>query len=317
MVANVDKMMYVGKEPWHGEGTRLENVATSADAIVAAGLDWNVDKRQVQYLSADGESKNYKGKFVTVRADREIPLGIVGHIYRPLQNKEAFSFFDAVVGTKEAMYHTAGSLGKGEKIWILAQLPGSIQVTHEDKVEKYLLLANSHDGSSAVEMMFTPIRVVCQNTLNMALNSYEQGKKIRMRHTISLGQKVLDVREQLGIINNQYNMFEELSQKMVGIQQNQKEFIAYLEQIGVITKEEDETYSKQTEQKIEDMVYLYEHGKGNDMKTVAGTLWASMNAVVEYTDHVRGTDGNRTKSILYGSGAGIKQKAWDLAVAKL
>ena len=171
MPANIDKMMWVGEKPWHGEGTKLENVATSAEAIEAAGLDWKVEKRGLYFAQTDGTTQLIPGKYATVRTDNQVALGIVGKVYTPLQNKEAFSFFDSIVGVKEAMYHTAGSLGKGERVWILAKLPGYIKVTEDDVVEKYLLLANSHDGSSAVEMLFTPVRVVCQNTLNLAIST--------------------------------------------------------------------------------------------------------------------------------------------------
>jgi phage/plasmid-like protein (TIGR03299 family) len=312
---NVDRMMSVGEIPWHKKGTILQNVATSAEAIVAASLTWEVEKRQVLYTSPskllENDTKTYKGKYVIVRKDREIPLGIVGNVYRPLQNKEAFSFFDAVVGTKEAMYHTAGSLGQGERVWILAKLPGTIKVTHEDAVEKYLLLANSHDGTSAVEMLFTPIRVVCQNTLNLAISSTTQ--KFTMRHTLSMGMKIEDVRKKLGIIHNQFDLFEQLSQRMVNVQTNQKDLVKYFEEIGVITKDEEGKYTTRTQNTLDTLVSLFEHGKGNDMPSVKGSLWAGYNSVVEYVDYIRGSDENRTKSILYGSGADVKQKAWDVA----
>ena len=301
---NVDRMMYVGEVPWHKKGTQLQNVATSAEAIEAAGLTWEVEKRQVLYTAGKTSinTKPYLGKFVTVRKDNEVALGIVGNIYRPLQNKEAFSFFDAIVGVKEAMYHTAGSLGKGERVWILAKLPGCIKVTNEDVVDKYLLLSNSHDGSSAVEMMFTPIRVVCQNTLNMAMEDAVQSQRVAMRHTLSLGMKIEDTRKKLGIVKYQYQIFEELSQKMLNIQMNQESFTAYLEKIGIITRDEEGKLSGRSENNLQTLTSLFEHGKGNDLPRVAGSAWAAVNAVVEYTDYIRGTDENRTKSILYGSG---------------
>jgi phage/plasmid-like protein (TIGR03299 family) len=322
MPANVQKMMYVGEKPWHGEGTKLENVATSAEAIEAAGLDWKVEKRELffQFQGMSQQSgtagiQRVPGKYATVRTDNQTPLGIVGKVYTPLQNKEAFSFFDSIVGVKEAMYHTAGSLGVGERVWILAKLPGYIKVTEDDVVEKYLLLANSHDGSSAVEMLFTPVRVVCQNTLNLAISTTE--KKISLRHTISIGSKIDDVRKQLGIIHYQYQIFGETAQKMVSVQMTQSQYAEYLQKIGLVVLDEKGKMSTRSQNNYDTLVSLYEHGKGNDAKDVAGTVWAAMNAVVEYVDYVRGSDENRAKSILYGSGADIKQKAWDLAVARV
>ena len=316
---NVDKMMYVGELPWHGKGTKLQNVATSAEAITAAGLTWEVEKRQVVYsmgYDTGALSREYKGKYVVARKDNGVPLGIVGSVYTPLQNKQAFSFFDAIVGSKEAMYHTAGSLGKGERVWVLAKLPGYIKVTKDDIVDKYLLLSNSHDGSSAVEMMFTPIRVVCQNTLNMALEDASQSQHVSMRHTLSMGTKIAEVREKLGIVKYQYQIFEELSQRMVNVQMNQKAYTEYLEKIGIIVKDEEGKLSGKAETALNTLVGLYEHGKGNDLPSVKGTAWAGFNSVVEYVDYIRGTDENRMKSLLYGSGATVKQKAWDEAVNK-
>jgi phage/plasmid-like protein (TIGR03299 family) len=310
-------MMYVGEKPWHSLGTQLQNVATSAEAIVAAQMDWNVEKRQVHYPAGKtpGTTRIYQGKYVTVRADNERALGIVGERYTVLSNKSAFSFFDAVVGSKEAMYHTCGALGAGEKVWILAKLPGNIKVTKEDVVEKYLLLTNSHDGSSAIEMLWTPIRVVCENTLNMALSSEDKSQRMRIRHTASVGMKLEDVREKLGIINYQYTVFEEMSQRLLKVQMNQKDFSAFLEKVGVVTRDEDGKLSGRAKNTMETVIGLYEHGKGTELAGVKGTGWGAVNAVVEYVDYLRGTDENRTESLLYGSGAVMKQKAWDSAIA--
>ena len=142
MPANINTMMYVGEKPWHGLGKRLENAATSAEAIKAAGLDWKVTKEP---LFLEGGTRLEKA-LATVREDTGAVLGVVGKVYQPLQNKDAFKFFDAVVGIKEAMYHTAGALGDGECVWILAKLPGVVRVVGDDITEKYLLLTNRHDG---------------------------------------------------------------------------------------------------------------------------------------------------------------------------
>ena len=169
-------MAYTGDKPWHGLGTSVANAMTSAEAIGLAGLDWGVVKQPVYFANDISKYKRIENKFATVRVDTMDPLGIVGNVYRPLQNKEAFSFFDAIVGDKLAMYHTAGALGKGERIWLLAKLPGECWITPKDNIEKFLLLTNSHDGYSSVEFMVTPIRVVCQNTLNMAFSDNSKRK---------------------------------------------------------------------------------------------------------------------------------------------
>ena len=129
-------------------------------------------------------------------------LGIVSESYRVLQNRDAFHFFDPIVGEGAAVYHTAGALGCGEQVWVLAKLPGEILVAGRDPVEKYLLLSNSHDGGSAVQVKFTPIRVVYQNTLAQALG---EGLTYRARHDRDLFGGLRDVRKAMGFITDEYD----------------------------------------------------------------------------------------------------------------
>lgn len=329
MVANLSmgkdgkaEMMYVGEKPWHSMGTKLDNPATAEEAIVAAHLDWKVEKRVLRYpikkedgtLVCEGIATD---GYATVREDTQECLGIVGNRYTVLQNKEAFSFFDAIVGEKCACYHTAGALGNGERIWLLAKLPGQIRVVGDDVVDKFMLLSNSHDGTSTVNVMMTGIRVVCQNTLNAAISSAKNIQ--RLRHTASMGMRVDEVRQNLGIIAGYFAQFEELSKRMTNIQLTQKMFNNYLTEIGIVTPDEDKKLSTRAENILNDVTQLFEHGKGNDMVGVKGTVWGAYNAVAEYADYVRvsRTEGNRSKSLLYGSGASLKQRAWDGAVSLL
>ena len=143
-------MMYVGKEPWHGLGTKLSKPATSAEAIKAAHLDWDVTLKPVAAVDGYREYP-IKNRFAIVPCDgwgtTDCPVfGLVGRGYTPLQNREAFAFFDPIAGKDAAIYHTAGALGRGERIWILAKLPGHICVAGDDITEKFLLLSNSHEG---------------------------------------------------------------------------------------------------------------------------------------------------------------------------
>lgn len=313
-----DGVMYVGAKPWHGLGTKLGEVATAAEALAAAGLGWEVKKEPI-FLKSGTEVPD---QFATVRQDVGIPLGVVGSVYRPLQNKEAFSFFDAVVGEKLAIYHTAGSLINGRKVWILAKLPGEVRVTGDDVTEKYLLLTNSHDGSSAVRIMFTPIRVVCQNTLNVAIS--EGARKQSLRHTSTLGLKVQDVREGLGIINKRFDLFGEAARAMTGVQVNGEAWRQMLRDVGIIPADESKKLTGRTQNIVEEISHLFEHGKGNGAMGVKGSAWAAFNGIVEYADYTRGTRApaggpgireQRADALLFGSGAKLKQKAWDAAVS--
>jgi phage/plasmid-like protein (TIGR03299 family) len=310
MSHNINSLFYYEEKPWHHLGKKVEAAQTSAGAIVAAGLDWRVNKVQLQ--RTDGVEVN---AFATVREDTRATLGVVGYVYRPLQNKEAFSFFDAIVGEKAAIYHTAGALGDGETVWILAKLPGYIRVVGDDVSEKYLLLANRHDGGGAVRVQFTPIRVVCQNTLNIALTGAE--RSFRARHTGALGQRVKTVQDYLGIVDAKSALFEEAARKLATVQLTQEAWKNYAKASGLVPETpEGERPSSRAYQIIEDVSRLFERGKGQDLPGARGTAWGAFNAVVEYVDYVRSTrNDKRAESLLFGSGAQIKQAAWDNALA--
>lgn len=315
MSANVNSMMYVGQTPWHGFGKKLDKAATSAEAISAAGLDWKVNKEAV-FLS---NGVQVPSSFATVRQDTGKVLGVVGKVYEPLQNRDAFRFFDSVVGIKEAMYQTAGSLGKGECVWILAKLPGIVRVVGDDVTEKYLLLTNRHDGLGAVQVFFTPIRVVCQNTLNIALKG--EGTKASLRHTTTIGMKVEEVRKQLGIIHASFGIFEEAARRMATVQLTTEAFNNYIKKSGVIPDDEEKLGTRAANVRDE-LTRLFEYGKGADLPGSKGTVWGAFNAVAEYVDYFKPARGqgksdredSRAKSILFGSGLSLKQTAWDAAL---
>ena len=168
MAANVETMMYVREKPWHGIGTMVTEAPTSADALRLAGLDWQVEQTPV-FTEDLMEIPNYKAN---IRSTDRAVLGIVTDKYQIVQNAEAFEFTDSIVGETEngvVTYETAGSLAGGKKIWLLAKMP--TQKILDDDIEPYMVFSNTHDGSGAIRIAMTPIRVVCQNTLNLALNN--------------------------------------------------------------------------------------------------------------------------------------------------
>ena len=305
------RMFYTGKEPWHGLGIKLDNPATSQEAIQAARLDYPL-KLQDMYINIGivGQ-KTVEGKQAVVRQDNNDILGVVGDRYRIIQNTEAFSFFDNVIGEGQAVYHTAGALGKGERIWILAKLPGDLMVTPEDKCEKYLLLVNSHDGTCTLKMFFTPVRVVCQNTLIASFKNASDG--ISIRHTINYQNKVNEAQRALGIAIKYYDKLEQGLQYLSSVDLTISEVETYFEKLLIVPGKEK---SMRVDNQMHELVSLFEHGEGNQMKTVRGTAWAAYNAVTEYVDHYRGVKNiekdqtNKLKSIWMGSGANLKQKAF-------
>src|SRR5277367_1882484 len=175
--------MSVKEKAWHGLGQIVDRYPTSSEAIQFAGLDYIVEKRPLftydtENQMADPETDiiipeiSVPNYFATVRADTDQVLGVVGNDYEVVQNRDAFTFFDAIVGGGDGiLYETAGALGNGERIFITAKLPGYIRVGNDDLIEKYLFLTTSHDGFGSITAAFTPIRVVCNNTLHAALNN--------------------------------------------------------------------------------------------------------------------------------------------------
>lgn len=322
-------MMYVGQEPWHGLGTKLEKAATSAEAIGAAGLDYAVEKRPLFFKASDAAnaaSLPIVGKYATVRMDTKAALGVVGAQYRPLQNKEAFSFFDAVVGMKAAIYHTAGALGAGETVWLLAKLPGEIKVIGHDVSEKFLLLANSHDGSGSIKVLFTPIRVVCQNTMNVALAERENAFSIR--HTPGMGMKVEEAQKALGIVNSRFDLFQNAARKLATTELTVKASRAFFTKVAnrygeAPTLAKGEELPAKTAAIIDEMSRLFEEGRGAELRGAKGTAWGAFNAVTEFVDFYRPTRSGdvsairaaRADSLLFGTGKAMKQRAWDEALA--
>ena len=164
MSANVETMMYVGEKPWHGLGREIKEAPTSEDAIKLAGLDWDVIPKPIY----DEFGRIVPGYKVNMRSSDNTALGVVSDRYKIVQNSEAFAFTDELLG-HGVRYETAGSLASGKKVWMLARMEDRLMA--EEKMENYLVFTNSHDGTGAIRVACTNIRVVCQNTLNLALSS--------------------------------------------------------------------------------------------------------------------------------------------------
>jgi len=317
-------MMYVGEVPWHGLGTKLKDPATSAEAIQAANLNWRVIKKPIYAYGPENlHSHHIKDRFAIVREDlwgqEDCPVyGLVGKNYTPLQNVEAFSFFDSIVGKKAAIYNTAGAVLDGQRIWILAKLPGEIKVVGDDITHKYLLLSNSHDGNSSVQIKFTPIRVVCQNTLTMALS---RGPTVRVSHFKDLQKRLRQAEKILGIVSNKYDRIEKSYQEMAKVPMTGNRLTEYLQE--VFPDPADPDNEKALKKVQNNRVWsrdLFENGEGNKQPRVSGTLWAAYNGVTEFIDHTktpRQMEDRRLNSIWFGEGYLVKARAYEIANAKL
>jgi len=237
----------------------------------------------------------------------------VGKEYTPLQNSQAFSFLDPIVGQDAAIYHTAGVLGQGERVWILAKLPGHIRVVGDDITEKYLLLSNSHDGKSSVQIKFTPVRVVCQNTLTLALND---GAAYRVTHHADIHQKLKQAHEMLGIINSKFDGLEQSFQAMSRVKMNSNRIAEYLATVYPDSSEPDKQVLVERDRSWSE--YFFDQGRGNRMPGVAGSLWAAFNGVTEWQDHrkSRQNENQRLSSGWFGETARIKSRAFGVAQDK-
>ena len=308
-------MAYYGELPWHGLGTRLQKPATAAEAILAAGLDYQVELSPI--MTTGGLSVPQRQ--AVVRSDNDQVLGVVGNTYTPIQNAECFSFLDAVVANGQLRYHTAGALGQGERIWLLAKLPGHVRIKNSDDItEKFLLLSNSHNGTSALRCFFTPIRVVCANTLTIA-NRQARQQGVSIRHKGDLKSQIKSAQHVLGLAAKFYDSVQTKANLLASHYPSRKQIDTYFKTLYP----DPPTGNKKRSQNIRNrLVHLFESGIGQDIPQVRHTTWAALNAVTEYVDHHRPSRAptlsqrsqNRLVSAWFGSGARLKSKAWDLAL---
>lgn len=311
-------MFYINEVPWHGLGTKLDKPATAQEAIKAAQLDWKVKKVP---LFAGSKRIPVLDRFAVVRktgniiAKTDPVLGVVSNEYTPLQNSEAFSFFDPIVGQNAAIYHTAGALGNGERVWILAKLPGHIKVVGDDIAEKYLLLSNSHDGKSSVQIKFTPVRVVCQNTLTLALN--DGSAVFRVSHHSDIHHKLEQAHQMLGLIHSKFDEMEGTFQAMSRVKMDSNRLTEYLATVYPAVKEPEKMEVIQRDRGWSE--YFFDLGKENREPLVAGTLWAAFNGVTEWQDHrkSRQNENQRLVSSWFGGSYQTKARAYSVAMDKM
>ncbi len=319
------------EKAWHGLGTIVQDYPTSKEALQFAGLDFIVEKRPLftydtenQQANADMDIKipeiEVPNFYATIRTDTEQPLGIVGKDYRIVQNTDAFSFFDGIVGGDGIMYETAGALGNGERIFITAKLPDYIKVGSNDLIEKYLFLTTSHDGFGSITAAFTPVRIVCQNTLNAALSNCTNS--IKIRHTANAKERLEQAHKVMGISNLLSVELEQIFNQWAKVRITDKE-VKKLIQLAMVPNKEvlHNLYTGQTDElstcftNMCDAVQEYAMASPTQQEvTTKGTLFGAYNAVTGYFQNVRTykNDEAKFKSIMFGTGQIRAQSAFDL-----
>ncbi len=268
--------------PWHNLGTVIpDEVVTSADALRHAQLDWTVELMPV-YFDNRSKYEEITDRKAVVRTTDHHCLGVVGDRYRPLQNVEAFEFVDRVLSDYGAHYETAGSLRGGRIVWMLAQLPDTVNVLAGDKYGKYLLLHNAHDGTGSITISLTMVRVVCMNTLCAAMRDTQ--RVFRIRHSESHLSKIEAVRQALGLSIKYYNDVQEFLKAMAKIEIGRDQMVN-LARLCFGLEENPEKVSPLQTKQIDTLVNLFENGTGNDWKRVRGTAYAAINAATEYDSY--------------------------------
>ena len=273
MSHEIETMMYTRNKPWHGLGTMVPEAPTSADALRFAGLDWSVRQEPV-YNARGGVIPGYRSN---VRDTDGSVLGIVGDRYKVVQNVDAFNFTDDLIGG-EVRYETAGALRDGKQIWLLARMPA--RRVASDDVEPYLCFTNSHDGGGGLKVCMTPIRVVCNNTLNLALGS---AKRIwSMRHTENIRERMQEARDCLALADEYMSGLARYADRAANKTLYERDVKAILEELFPIAENATEREKATAEKcRTEFMVCYF----APDIKQFRGTAWGVINAASDLATH--------------------------------
>lgn len=277
MSANVENMFYTREAPWHGLGTRVEEAPDSAAALRLSGLDWGVIQQPIMtedFVPIPGYKANIRD------TDNRV-LGVVSDRYRVVQNSEAFAFTDALLG-EGVKYETAGSLQDGKKIWLLAKLPDKYIIEGE-QIEPYLVFSSSHDGSGAIKVAMTPIRVVCQNTLNLALGSAK-----RIWSTVHVGELAAKMDEAHSTLQLAEKYMTNLGgefAKLAKIKLTDSKVMEYIEMLLPMDEQPTEIHRKNIKRIREDLKIRYFDAP--DLAHVGKNAYRFMCAVSDFATHAR------------------------------
>lgn len=337
MSDKVERMFYFGAVPWHGKGTKVETLLNLKDALRLGGLEWDVqtepiyclttaDRRGPTLFEPGVDWTRVKQRKALVRGDLkpgnpDRVLGVVHQGFRPLQNREGAAVFDGLFGGGRRVYETGGCLREGKQVWLLAQLQRDFEVVKNDRVECYALFANSHDGSISIRIRLTTVRVVCWNTLTMALS--KRGKdELHFRHAHSLS--AAELREQASRFFAEVEEATELTaarfRRLAARRASADGVTEFMNEWLPLPKRPErasrpvtlESYVERLEEvtaRREKVMRLFVEGRGNDLPGVRGSYWALLNAVTEALDHPTGEDTVNPGDALFGPAMAAKQRA--------
>jgi len=300
------QMAYAGETPWHGLGAQVSNDLTPGQIMAKAGLDWEVEKQEVQTVSGI----SIPGKKALVRTSDSKVLDMVGDDWNPVQNTEAFEFFSEFVLAGDMEMNCAGSLKEGKNVFELAKVKESFSILGDDQVDSYLLFSNPHQYGKAVDIRFTPIRVVCNNTLTFSLNSSSKNF-VKIGHRSQFDADM--VKEQMGLASEKFAKYKEMAEFLSTrkfstetLLQYYNEVFSHREKRSVETVDDLSRTAKQAYELLETQPGA-EYGQG--------TWWQAFNSVTYLTDHKLGrSDDARMESAWFGVNQARKIKAANKAV---
>lgn len=276
MAANVESVAYFGQTPWYGWGEKVDHAMTSAEAIRLAGLDWEVQSKKVQVAGGAG----IPGYKANVRATDGKILGLVTDRYKIVQNSEAFAFTDELLG-EGVRYETAGSLSSGKRIWLLARMD-TTKVCGDD-VEPYLVFTNSHDGTGAIKVACVSIRVVCQNTLTLALKSAK--RTWSARHQGDIAGKMEDARQTLGLATKYMEALKQESDEMTQIVITNPLFMEYLNKMFPVNDKMSDRQKNNVLSQRDTFKEIYNNK--DDIQKFKGTAYGLALAATDFVPHVK------------------------------
>jgi phage/plasmid-like protein (TIGR03299 family) len=325
MPAEVETMMYAREVPWHGIGTKVEGLQTSAEALKAAGLDWTVHQAPLTYAPirtpGDLVQVQYPGRVANYRSSDGAALGIVGDGYQIVQNAEAFEWADSLVDSGEAKYETAGALFGGRRVWLMMELPEGISVPGDDgEIKPYILVTNGHDGGTSLQGSVTMVRTVCANTWTLAIASAIRTFKIR--HSGSIDGKLAAARQALGVTFSYSQEFAIAAQALVESPITDKLAEKVLERVFPLPARAQKNPDRVDLEQFGQVLNVYRNSP--NLQNIRGTKWGVLQAVGEFLDHETEYRGRvfdaaevRMDSILYdGPAAAKKQQAFKLLTDK-
>lgn len=324
MTSAVETMAYAGQVPWHGLGNKVSNDLTPAAMLKAAGINWTVSKRKV-FHEVNGKMQAIDREYVLARDSDNKVLSMVGEIYKPVQNDVAMDFFRKFVEAAKMKMETAGSLWDGRYIWGLAKIGADFTLAKGDKIEGYMLMCQPHVHGKAMLFQFTPIRVVCWNTLTFAIGkdlTGKGGKTFRMPHSTDFNESVKTQAElALGLATEQMADFKEVATLLAKKKAAPLKVEQYFAEVLKFDPKKAEKKKTNGEPRVPVMLPKFraalEHAPGQALPTAAGTWWGALNAVTYVIDHETGRERSTAlRNAWLGHMSNVKRRAVDLAIAR-